>query len=509
MTALVQGSAGIALVMGFALLGIRQVSAAFILLAIQSVAVALAAIVLHRPMLAFPTVVLIGGAWFTRELTRWLDPQTEPVGGAKLGIAAGAVLAVLSQSLGSLALPMTVVLLSVLLAATRPHPLMRVMALAGIQNGVVLAACLAAVPEPPHILAAACLALPLPLAAGLLIPAVTQRAISAPVWEGWADVALALAVLGATLIVPLDPIATLFAPLLALDGVVRSVVRRKRRTLTLPGRGLALLNGVCLLLAVCAPNQMLAWLAILGAAATSLLPTLGRRWDDAALAFIGAGIALFGLLLVPTAQPVAGYFSLFAGLATVAAVVPDLAVIAVVIILRFATTDAWPPAVEALGAGIALVALLACAALLLRGRHRTTLLVLSQASIATLAICLGQAEGRFAALIMLILLIATRSAARVQDRFVSTLATAGLGGVPPLTLFPGLALIVLAIAGHAAWMLLPFGAAMIPIVLASLPAHLPRASIRSIGWLPLAVAIVAGYFTPEGLSQWLHMLTVR
>jgi hypothetical protein len=177
------------------------------------------------------------------------------------------------------------------------------------------------------------------------------------------------------------------------------------------------------------------------------------------------------------------------------------------------------------------IALLACAILLTnRARlHRTTLLVLSQASIATLAICTGQAEGRFAALVLLILLILCRGAARITGGPAGTLAMAGLGGVLPFGLFPGLVLVVLALSAHDSWLLLPLGTALIPILLASLPgsasvpgstsvrgsASVPRyradfsslMKIPSIAWLPLLLAILAGYFAPDSLVHSLHLLT--
>ncbi len=61
MTALAQGTAGVALVMGFALLCVQQISAASILLAVQSAAAAVAAVVLRQPLLAIPPVLLAGG----------------------------------------------------------------------------------------------------------------------------------------------------------------------------------------------------------------------------------------------------------------------------------------------------------------------------------------------------------------------------------------------------------------------------------------------------------------
>jgi hypothetical protein len=318
--------------------------------------------------------------------------------------------------------------------------------------------------------------------------------------------------------VPLDSLASIFAPLLGLDGVLRACLRRNRSGLTMARRASALAQTGFTVLAVCAPNLIIAWVAVLAAMAMALLPTLSRRWSSAVLGFLAAGLALFGMLLlaatppVPT-SPVLGAFSLFAGFAAIAAVVPDLAVVLVILILRLANQLPWPPGVDAIGAGITVVALLACATLLTSPErsHRPTLLLLSQASIAALTICIGQAEGRFAALVLLVLLIPSRSAARFTRGPAATLALAGLGGIPPLGVFPGLVLVVLAMSAHDPWLLLPLGAALIPIVGASMPRHLPtfpaRPAIPSIAWLPLLLAVLAGYFAPDGLVQWWRVLT--
>jgi hypothetical protein len=244
-----------------------------------------------------------------------------------------------------------------------------------------------------------------------------------------------------------------------------------------------------------------------------LLPTLSRRWSSAVVAFISAGLALFGILLLPSTSSLLGFFSLFAGFAMMAAIVPDLAVVLVILILRLADGSPWAPAAEAIGIGVATIALLACAVLLTNPirAHRATLLTLSQASIAALAICTGQAEGRFAALILLILLILTRAAARVTDGLAATLAMAGLGGVPPLGVFPGLVLVALAITAVYPWLLLPVGAALIPMVLASVPRHIPdfsrQTAIPSIAWLPLLAAVLVGYFAPNPIIHWWRILT--
>jgi hypothetical protein len=430
-------------------------------------------------------------------------------------VGAGATLAVLCQSQGSIALPLTVILLSILLAATTRHPLMQVMALVGIQNGVVLAACLINHPGVPPVmlLPVACLILPLPLAVGLLFPVLMRRGNKAADWIAWLDLGLSLAVFAATLLVPLDSTASVFAPLLGLDGVLRSCQRRKRAAMSPAARGLALLTSVFLVLAVCSPNPIIDWLAVLASTATALLPTLTRRWNAVVLASLGAGVALFGLLLLTLAPSVPGYFSVFAGFTAIAAIVPDLSVVLVILLLRLANQAPWPPAAESLGLAIASIALLVCAAMV-RGkspRSSVTLLQQSQASIAALSVCLGQADGRFAALAMLVLVILTRAAARVADGPAASLAIAGLGGIPPLGVFPGLVLVVLAMTGHDAWLLLLLGAACVPILLASLPGR-PltfrfKAAVPSVGWLPLALALFSGYFAPDGLVRWWHVLT--
>jgi hypothetical protein len=512
MTALAQGTAGLALVMASALLCIRQIRPAAMLLAIQSAAVAVAALVLQQPVMAIPPLLLAAGICFAARPAATTDPWTPPIGGAKLSVGAGAVLAILAQSQGSLALPLAVIMLSILLAATRRHAVMQALALVGLQNGIVLAACLTGF-RPTEFLPLACLFLPLPLVASLIIPALTQRQDRAAAWAGWLDLGLALAVCAATLIVPLDSLASVFAPLLGLDGVLRAFQRRRRQAMSLPARGLALLTSLCLILAVCPPNPIIAWLAVLAAVMSSQLPVLTRSWDDAVLAFLGAGIALFGLLALSAAPWLLGYFCLFAGSLMIAAVVPDLAVVLVILLLRVANLAPWPPAAEALATCLALAALLVCAAMLLRPsrRPKLTLLLLSQAAIAALAIGAGQADGRFAALMLLVLLILTRSAARITVGPVAAVARAALGGLLPWGVFPGLVLVVLAITGHAAWLLLPLGAAAFPIVLASLPHRLPtwsrKAAIPSIGWLPLGLALLAGYATPDAFVRWCHMLT--
>ena len=184
-----------------------------------------------------------------------------------------------------------------------------------------------------------------------------------------------------------------------------------------------------------------------------------------------------------------------------------------VLLLRFADGTDWPPIAGALGTGIALAALLGCAALLLQtGRqHRAVLLQLGQASLVALAIATMQPEGRFAAAILLILLILTRAACRAVNGPAGMVALAGLAGLPPLGVFPGVLLVVLVISSHASWALLPVVASLVPMLLAGLPTRLRllplRPALLSVGWLPLALALLFGFFAPSDLVRWLSALT--
>jgi hypothetical protein len=526
-TVLPQAAAGLALAVSFALLAVRRPGPAFLLLAVQSAAAALSAIAAHQPALAIPPVLLAFGAWTLQRLVA--RPPAPPPKSIGLPVGLGVALAILCQSQGAFALPLAVMLLAVLLAAARPHPLSQVLSLVALQNGAVLTACLVRplTAGPEAALAVACFALPLPLTAVLLIRTSSTRSRPPGVWLAWLDLAASLAVTAATLLVPLDPTAFAFAPLLALDGVMRSWQRRTRTSMARYRRGLSLLTGLFPVLAVCSPQPVVAWLAVLAAITAAVLPTIARRWNHAVLAFQGAGVALCGLLALGPFVP--AYLAVFAGFAAIAASVPDLAAVLVCLILRLADQAPWPVAdqapwpvadqapwpvaAQALGSAVALLALLACAARL-RGkspRAAINLLQLSQAAIAALAISLGQPDGRFAALMLLMLLILSRAATRAHDGPVADLAIAGLAGVPPLGVFPGLVLVVLATITRSAWLLLPMGIAAVPILRASLPRNLPSmrltTTIPSLGWLPLALALLTGYFAPQRLVLWWHMLT--
>lgn len=535
MTALAQGMAGLTLVICFALLRTCQVGAASTLLAVQSVSVALAALAQHQPLIAAATVVIgvFGASWLLRPRAWGVEQPVvaAPVGGAKLGIAAGAALAVLCQSCGALGLPLAVALLSILLAATRHHPVMRLIALVSLQNGVALAACLVTSAPLP---ALACFLLPVPLTIATTLseapwgkPSLKDRIAGSALllrnrhqnvaaWLekqfGWIHLAASLGLCIASLTTPIDPLGSIFAPLIGAEGAAQAWAARRRPAQTLVRRGAALTKLGFLLLAVGTSNPVVAWLGIVGAITAAMLPALPRRWNNALLAFCAAGLALFGLLTMPADLPTVSYPCLFVGYAAVAAVVPELGVVILVRFLRLAIATPLPPVASTVAICIAVAALSYCIILLPNrtGRHRLTLLLLAQISIGGLTIGLGPPDARFAAMILLILLILNRAAIRLADGSAAAAAMAGLAGIPPLGVFPGLVLVVLAVAGHAPWLLLPIGMALVMMIAAGMPMKLAssvRTSPLSVGWVPLTLCFLFGFFAPDHLVQWLRALT--
>jgi hypothetical protein len=531
MTGLADGCAGLALAMGFAMLGLRQPRAVFWCLAAQAAFVAAAALFGQDPLLAAPPVVTMAVIWMVRQhpavsasaaagATRpGATGATRPgaTGVTIAGIGLGLLLAVLCQYQGDIGLPLAVTLLAVVLAAIRRQPVLQLMALGAMQNGLVL---MASFVGWDGVLPLACLALPLPLAAtlaadarGLIARAWRESPRHGASWPGWITFAACTGLLAATLTVPLDALASVFAPLLAFDGMVQAWIERKDTAIPATARLTLLLRLGFVLLAVGTTQPVLAWLAVLTAAATTLVPGGRARQDHAVLAYVAAGLALLGLLLLADAPSAVAFLGLFAGYAGLAAVVPDLGMPLLALLLRFADGTDWPPVAGTLGMGIALAALLGCAVLLLRaGRpHRAVLLQLGQASLVALAIATMQPEGRYAAAILLILLILTRAACRAGNGPAGVLALAGMAGLPPLGVFPGVVLVVLVISSHAPWALLPVVAALVPMLLAGLPRRLRllplQPAVLSVGWLPLALALAFGFFAPSDLIRWLSALT--
>ncbi|HYZ22205.1 MAG TPA: hypothetical protein VE690_08620, partial [Rhodopila sp.] len=461
--------------------------------------------------------------WRVRHRSAALGLLAPPVGGPKLGIVIGAVLAALCQSQGVLAAPMSIVLLGILLAATRPHALMQLIALVVAQNGIALAGCHAPAGFGVPL---AGLVLPVPLAGALIAgyPRPGWGVMSPPAAHaiGWVRFAASVGLFIVTITVPLDPIAAVFAPLLAFDGMLRAWAERTRVAAAPFGHAAALIRAGLIVLAVASPVPLTAWFGITGAMIAALFPVMERCWPQVTLGLCAAAFALLGLLAEGAGIPAAGYPALFIGYAVVAILVPPLAVPLTVLVLRQVATPEWAPAAAWLVSGIGLAGMLACAVMLQcgltrrplghhpLGRHRLTLLYLGQVAVALVAIGTDRPDGRYAAAILLILLILTRAASRFGTGPAAALAAAGLGGVPPLGVFPALILVVLAVCGTAPWLLLPLGAALVLMASASLPLRRPaldsRTALLSAAWLPLALAVLVGFLTPDSLARWLRLL---
>jgi hypothetical protein len=507
MTALAQGMAGLALAMGLVLLGVRQVSVVTVAWCVQSAVVAAFALTRHQPLIAAATVLMdaLAVGWF-----RLPESRSAPAP-AKPALLAGAALAILCQSQGTLALPLSVVLLAVLLAATRPEAGLRLTALICLRNGVSLAACLAAAPLPA--LAGFLLPLPWWLALGLanffrLVPV-------PPAWIGrrigWAQVAVAAGFLVAALLLPLDPIGSVFAPLLAGLGLARAWRWRHRFGLALIDRAAGLTSLGFAMVAVGSPLPVVGWFGVTVAMGAALFPSARRAGDGLLLGSCGAGLALFGLVTLPLSASPLPWFALFAGYAAMAAAVPELGAVVAILALRLEMAHRLPPQAGVLLIAVAIAGLLTCVALLLfrRGRPPASLLQLAQASIAAVLLGLDNAASRFAALVLLVLLILSAAASRLAPpgSGAGAAARAGLGGVPPFGVFPGLLLALLAIGGQSPWLLAPVGSAIAVTAGVSLRHVLPAwvAADRACpAWIPLVLALAFGFFTPDSLVGWLR-----
>lgn len=467
MTVLVQVGTGAVLVIALLLVWTQQPLTIRALVSAQSAAVAAANVGMHRPSLA-------AAAGFLAVLAAVYPPairgETTHGGDRVRWVAAGAALAVLTQSQGAVGIPLALILLALLPGRLMPR-------LFGAANGLLLAGAVTGHAAP--VFCAACLAVP----ATLYIPPLRPPRL--PSRAGLADLTVMVILLGATLTLPLNAVGAIVAPLMALDGALsawsRRTIRSKARVFAMARDGFAVA-------AVALSGPVTAWVAILAVAAASFA---GRRPDRMAFAGLGAALALFGWMQTATT---AGSFALFAGFACMAATVPDLAPVAVIFLLRHAAEPG--PA----GIAVALAALLTATVAVWRS-NRTGLLQLGPAALAALCVAAGP-DGRFAALVLVILVLLTRSATRFPDS--AALARAGLGGVPPLGVFPGTALAIMALADQQPWLAAPVIVAQIAFAVRALAGGnlLVWPKTPSPGWLPLVLSVLAGFLAPASLVQW-------
>ncbi|MBS0639686.1 MAG: hypothetical protein JSS43_07430 [Proteobacteria bacterium] len=515
MTALAQGGAGVALVLCLGLLATRQVATITVLLGVQALAVAASAAAREQLVLAGLTLLGNGvtAVCLLRRQAPGFDGTAPPLGGAKFGILAGALLAALCQTKGAMAEPLAVILLSLLLAATRRHALLHLAGLISLQNGLALAAAMAEVPP----LAALPGFLPaLPYAAALVEDRLRadRHRLSTRLRPmlGWTQVAIVAVLLVGTMFAPSDPIGRSFAPLVAAWGLASAWSRRRRR-LRLADRLADLLKLAAMLVAVSVSAPVVSLVALAIAMAAAMLPTVRRRLDDLLLGCCGVGLTLFGLLTLPLEPGVVPAAALLFGLAAMVAVVPALGAPVLVLPLRLSVHGAVSGAAAALLTAVSVAGLLACAVVLLSGPARLAPMRLAQTALIALVLSLHTPSAAFTAAVLLILLLLSDAAvllARADgDRLAAAAATAALAGLPPLGLFPGVVLAAIRLAATSPWLLAPAGLALAATMRAALPARWPppRRALPSLAWLPLLVALGFGYAAPDALLSWLRSMT--
>ncbi len=349
------------------------------------------------------------------------------------------------------------------------------------------------------------------------VPFLAAAALAVPQWSGkrrWLDRGGALAALGLALCLPwnlgaagdllsADRLGAMVAVLVALAGcAARIYPHRQRPTALIAGQ--IMLGGM--LVAVVRGEPLMIALGLIITIAAALARDLPARWHRVPLFGAGLGLVLFGMLVAPS-RLAAGCALL--GLGTLAAVVPETLIVMLSVALRLSVL-ARP---ETIAVGVA--ALLACSAVLLlrpNQRRHLGLVGLGQGGVVAMAFGLGSPDSLFAGLVLLILLAMSQIAVGMarEGGGDALVAAAGLAGFPPLGVFPGVALVVVAIAQRTPALLLPLLGglgAMGWIVISRLPSFRSvRFSLSQISpaWFPVAVALLIGFFLPTPAVDWLR-----
>jgi hypothetical protein len=314
-------------------------------------------------------------------------------------------------------------------------------------------------------------------------------------------------------ILRLDCPAALFLLLIAGTGVASGWAGLSRPYRTISRRVSGQLMRAAALLGCLAADPLVAWLALAVASAAALWPALPRHWDHVPLTGGALGLVMFGILMSPVGssaiQLVAATQVIGYGL--LAALFPSLLPLLLLFLLRLhelsAAADPMLLALGSLGA-------LGCGASVIAAHgasRRLAHLQLGQAAAAVAAFGIGTQPGIFAGLVQVSLLVLSAIAVEVAGRPgpQRSLALAALGGVPPLGVFPGIALILVALARSQAWLLLPVGAGLALLgwsTVARLPMTVRPAHLGADpAWVPLALLLLVGWFLPDAASVWLRM----
>jgi hypothetical protein len=256
-----------------------------------------------------------------------------------------------------------------------------------------------------------------------------------------------------------------------------------------------------MLLAVLAAHPLILVAALALSAVAALEPHVRTGRYRVPLAGGGLGLLLFGTIL-PVSPLAAGCAVL--GLAVLAVAAPTLLPVLPLLAARYAG-----PELVALG----LVAVGGCGiAAALRPARQSYIpwIALGQAGVVAVAFGLTVPQATFAALVLLALLVLSQAARNLAtgDGLAALVASAGLAGLPPFGVFPGMALVVVAVAGSSIWLLPPLLAGIAMLGWASIR-HLPPprlvASDRwSAAWIPLVAVLLIGWCMPDALAAWLH-----
>lgn len=316
-----------------------------------------------------------------------------------------------------------------------------------------------------------------------------------------------------------QPSASLFAMLFACGALADAVSTPGRHRLA---QAAAQLRLAALLLALLPFHPLLSLLCLAvasAAGAATKLPRLAAVVGRLSAANAALGLALFGeVAMLAGAMPIGGSAVLIAWgiLATL-----DRALLPLVLLLALRLQVGAGPEthIGALMVVGGLCLLLGSAVTLLRrpaARRLPELLTLAQGGLALCAFGLGGPDLRFAGLVHLALLVLSRAAAMLSnaaglDRLA---AIVGLAGLPPLGMFPSLALILAGMAVQAPLLLMPVGAGLLVLAWAALirvPGVGPRPAGRiavglSPAWVPFAACVALGLAMPAPVADWFRTL---
>jgi hypothetical protein len=522
MTPLAQGATGLALALGFVLLGMRRSLGMAAICGVQAVAVAIGALAQGDVGVAAVEIVEAGVLGWAGAGMLSLPSRPKPTRGEEasfLQFAAGALLTALAATLPRTGLALAVVVLGLLLVASRSLPAHQALGIAAVQNGLVLAAVTVGLSH----WRLALVVLP-------LLPAAAFGAL----WFGGDRTRIAMLLAprpGARIDAVLCGLALLLActlpwhlgahgPLWRLDARAAHVVllltalaaaaswAHRGATSVWGGRPLILAGTV---LAVLSAAPLLSWLGMVLAtagAAASALPVRAEAWRRLRLGCTGLGLALFGTISLHATPPsLSAIACVTVGYGALAVLAPELTVTAVALILRMRgpTTDTL---LLVVGLAALAVAALSLATAPESQRRTLRLVGLAQGGVAVFAFGLDTAGGDLAGLLQLSFLAMTECALLLapRDGLDRLAALAGLAGLPPFGLFPSLALILVATVARLPWLLLPLGAGLAAVAWAVL-LHLPaeRRLLPSPAWVPLVLILIAGFAMPDPLLAWFRL----